>query len=749
MTALRRLLPALALTCAAGLARAAPPPEAAAVLLPAAPTLDGDVLGDAAWAEVSALDSFWQITPDEGQPASERTEVRIGYTKDTLFIGVVCHDREPGRIIVAESRRDSPLEETDSFQLILDTFRDGQSGFVFGTNPTALEFDGQVTNEGREADLGPGLQTSTVSGFNKNWDASWEVRTRTAEFGWSAEFAIPFRTLRYRSGGAAQVWGLNFQRNIRRRNETSFWAPLPRQFNLYRVSLAGSLRGLEVPSQRNLKITPYVLGETARDYQTRASADWSAEAGVDLKYSLTPSLTLDATVNTDFAQVEVDEQQINLDRFNLFFPEKRPFFLENAGQFAVGTPAEVELFFTRRIGIGPRGEVVPILAGGRLSGKVHGFNVGLLDMQTRSQEGVTLPGTPPVGRNGIASVPSTNFGVVRLGRDLPNRSGFGAIFVNRQGTGEAAPPGDYNRTYGVDGRWGIRRYGLVSGYVAKTSSPNITRNDHAFNLGASYLSPSWDIYGRYTEVGEGFNPEVGFLARRGYRKPEALVYHVRRMNGWMGLHEIRPHVSYRGFWKPDGFQESGFMHMDSHWEWRSGYEVHTGVNLTREGLRAPFEIYPGVVVPPGTYDHSEVQIVFNTNKGAPVSLDTRLTVGGWFGGDRVVFTPVLRARAGDAFNAEAQWARNDLDLPGGAFTTNLVRLRLSYSFTPRLFVQSLVQYNDLIDNWSTNLRLGWLQTANVGLFIVFNENREVGGLPIGPRDRSLVVKFSRMFDVLD
>jgi hypothetical protein len=727
-----RFAPAALLLLAAPLAQAAPP-EAAAVRLSRVPAVDGDVLDDPAWSGVPAIDSFWQLAPDEGQPASERTEVRIGYTQDTLYLGVVCHDREPARIIVAESRRDSPLDETDSFQVIFDTFQDGQNGFVFGTNPTALEFDGQVTNEGREADLGPGRQIATVSGFNKNWDATWQVRTQTGAFGWSAEFAIPFRTLRYKSGGA-QVWGLNFQRNIRRRNETSFWAPLPRQYNLYRVSLAGRLRGLEAPSQRNLKITPYALGETSRDYRFGTDPDWSAQAGGDLKYSLTPGLTLDASVNTDFAQVEVDEQQINLDRFNLFFPEKRPFFLENAGLFTVGSPAEVELFFTRRIGIGPSGEVVPILAGGRLSGKVAGFNVGVLDMQTRAVDGVAR---------------ANNFGVVRLGRDLPNRSGFGAIFVNRQATGEGVPSGDYNRTYGVDGRWGIGRYGLVSGYAARTSTPGITRADHAYNASATYLSPSWEIYGKYTDVGEGFNPEVGFLARRGYRKPEGLIYYVRRMNGWLGLHEIRPHVSYRGYFKPDGFQESGFLHMDSHWEWRSGYEVHTGVNMTREGLRQPFEIYPGVVVPPGTYDHEEVQLVFNTNKGAPVSLDVRLVAGGWFGGQRLQLTPLLTARLGEAFNAEASWAHNDLDLPGGAFTTNLLRLRLSYSFTPRLFVQSLLQYNDTIDNWSTNLRVGWLQTANVGLFVVFNENREVGGMPLGTRDRSLVVKFSRMFDLLE
>jgi hypothetical protein len=478
---------------------------------------------------------------------------------------------------------------------------------------------------------------------------------------------------------------------------------------------------------------PYALAGASRDF-VRSRDDWDHHVGGDLKYSVTPSLTLDATVNTDFAQVEVDEQQVNLDRFNLFFPEKRPFFLENAGQFAVGTPAEVELFFTRRIGIGPSGEVVPIVGGGRLSGKVRGINVGLLDMQTRALEG---------------TAPANNFAVARLSRDLPNRSGMGALFVNRQGGGEQAPAGDHNRTYAADGHWGIGRYGLVSGYLARTATPGVTRGDHAYNLGVTYESPAWEFLGKFTEIGEGFNPEVGFLTRRGYRKPEVRIFHRRRMGGWLGLHEIRPHLSYRGYWKPDGFHETGFLHIDNHLEWRNAYELHTGLNLTREGLRRPFEIYPGVIVPPGTYDHREAQIVFMTNRGARASLETSLIAGGFFGGRRASLTPLLRMRAGNAFITEMQWQRNDVDLPGGSFVTNLARLRLSYSFTPRLFVQTLVQYNDLIDNWSTNLRVGWLQTANTGLFVVFNENREVGGLPTGVRDRSLVVKFSRMVDILD
>jgi hypothetical protein len=695
--------------------------------------VDGAVLGDPVWAAVQPTTGFRQTTPDEGAPASEQTEVRIGYTADTLYFGVICFDREPARIIVAGSRRDSLLDETDSFQIVLDTFLDRQNGFVFGTNPAGVEYDGQVIKEG----AGGGFVTTGSGGsFNLNWDAAWEIQTEIGEFGWSAEFAIPFRTLRY-AGGGAQSWGVNFQRNIRRRKENAFWAPLSRQYNLYRVSLAGSLEGLEPPPQRNLKLMPYVLAKARHDAKLgagSAGSDWDADAGGDLKYSLTSGLTLDGTVNTDFAQVEVDEQQINLNRFTLFFPEKRPFFLENAGQFTVGNPDELELFFSRRIGIGPSGEVVPILAGSRLSGKVGAFNIGFLNMQTRAAEDVT---------------PANNFTVARVNRELPNRSSLGALFTNRQGTGDLAPENDHNRTYALDGRWGIGSYGLISGFVAGTSTPGIKQDQYAFNGSATYSSPAWDLSAKYTQAGAGFNPEVGFLSRTDYRKPELIILRRYRPQSFLGLLELRPHISYRGFWKPDGFQETGFLHFDNHWEWKNGNEIHTGFNLTREGVLAPFEIYPGIIVPVGTYDHHEAQIVLQSNQGAPLSFDGTFIIGGFFGGERKSLQPSVKARVGERFNTEVFWERDAIDLPGGSFVTNLLLMRMSYSFSPRQFVQALLQYNDRDEHWSTNLRLGWLQSANTGLFIVFNQVRDTSDLRLGERDRSLIIKYSHLFDLLD
>jgi hypothetical protein len=699
-----------------------------------APVLDGEVLADPAWAAVPPLVEFWQTAPFEGAPASEATEVRILYTEDALFFGVLCRDRDPSGIVVSGSRRDASLDETDAFQIALDTYRDRQNGFVFGTNPAGLEYDGQFTNEGQGGGSsgGPGAAGGSLTGFNKNWDGAWVVKTRSGEFGWSAEFAIPFRTLRYREGSGE--WGLNLQRNVRRRNETSYWAPLPRQYDLFRVSRAGTLEGLEPPPPRNLKLLPYALASATR--HASSGHDTTGDVGGDLKWSVTPSLALDVTVNTDFAQVEVDEQQVNLDRFSLFYPEKRPFFLENAGLFTAGSPGEVDLFFSRSIGIGPDGQVVPIAGGARLSGKLGGWNVGVLDMQTRT---------------GDTDLAASNFAVARVSRELPNRSRAGAIFVNREGTGPLSTPSDRNRTYGADGRWGIGRYGAVEGYLAKTDTPGRDGRDLAFNLGAGLSSPAWEINAEYTEAQENFNPEAGFLARRDFRKPEGVVLYRHRPKDWLGLLEIRPHVSYRGYWKPDGFQESGFLHVDNHLEWKSGYEVHTGINFTHEGVLTPFEIHPGVVVPPGTYRHSEAMLYGTTNQGAPVSFETRVTLGGFFEGSRASSLSTLRGRIGEAFTSSVDYSRNDVSLPAGRFVTNLLRVRLSYSFTPRLYLQALVQYNDVIDNWSTNLRFGWLHDANTGLFVVYNENRDSASDPLGlgVRDRSFTVKYSHTFDLLD
>ena len=718
-----------ALLCVASTSFAAPPVMNAHELA-TIPVIDGVVAGDEAWVGAIPATDFLQVQPNDGQPSSQKTEVFIGYSDTALYIGVIAHDDNPAGIIVTDSRRDSSLNDTDAFVVIIDGLLDRQNGFMFGTNAAGIEYDAQITKEG-SGDFGSG-----GGAFNLNWDSSWTVKSQIGDHGWSAEFEIPFRTLRYGSGGV-QDWGINFQRNIRRNNEIAYWSPLDPNRNLQRVSEAGTLRGVEPPGQRNLQLTPYVLGSARRGGELTGTEN-DSEVGFDLKYSITPSLTLDMTYNTDFAQVEADDVQLNLDRFALFFPEKRPFFLENAGQFGVGDGGAVELFFSRRIGISDEGSVIPVEGGARLSGKVgESTNVGLLLMSTEAVDGIA---------------PGNNFTVARISQELPNRSSIGAIYVGRDGDGSFLKPedDDYNRSYAIDGAWGIGDHVLLKAWAAKSDTPGLDGDDNAYSVSANYDTSTWATGLSYSEVGEDFNPEVGFLSRSNYRKVNARLFRRVRPDDLWGLLELRPHMSYTGYWKPDGFQESGFLHIDNHFEFRTGTEFHTGVNFTKDGVIEAFEIVDGVTIQPGTYDHAEVQINYFTNQSKPLSFNLRTVAGGKFGGDRLSVQPSIKYRIGETFRSELALVYNDFDLPlpNGDFTANLARLRLSYSFTPSVQLQALIQYNDNADTIGTNVRFSWLRNANSGLFLVYNEvdERFVGAPATG---RAFILKFSHIFDLLD
>lgn len=540
---------------------------------------------------------------------------------------------------------------------------------------------------------------------------------------------IPFTSLRFGTDDV-QEWGVNIERRIRRNNEIAYWAPMSQDRNIYRVSEAGSIQGIRVQRPRNLQFTPYVVAKAQRGLDL-GRTETDQDVGFDIKYSITPSLTLDATYNTDFAQVEVDEQQVNLDRFSLFFPEKRPFFLENAGQFTVGNPEEAELFFSRRIGIASD-QPVPIDGGLRLSGKIgRTTNVGLLFLQADEVAGIA---------------PENRYAVARVNQELANRSSIGFLVVDRSGDGS----NDENQTYAVDGRWGIGENLLLSAWAARTETPGLTGRDDAFSANANFNDADWTMDFGYTEVGGAFNPEVGFLTRKDYRKVGALILRRIRPDKLWNLFEIRPHISYRGFWDFDGFQETGFLHFDSHWEFETGSEIHTAFNITKEGVKTPFDIVPGVTIQPGTYDHGEAQLIWKGDESKPLNFGLRAIAGGRFGGDRVTLEPTVRYRIGEKFSSELAFNYNDFDLPvpGGDFSANLLRLRLSYSFTPKMLLQLLSQYNEVDDRISTNLRFSWLQSANTGLFLVYNEVDE-SGVGARPRGREFIVKFNHIFDVLN
>ncbi|HUF76183.1 MAG TPA: DUF5916 domain-containing protein, partial [Longimicrobiales bacterium] len=625
-------------------------------------------------------------------------------------------------------------------------------------------YDGQVSNEGGAGGGGGGgrggggasggrQQAGSGGGFNLNWDGSWEVATTTDGQGWYAEFRIPFSTLRYARGGP-QTWGVNFARNIRRNNEEAVWAPVPRQYTLTRVSLAGTLSQLEAPARRILTVTPYVLGAAFHDYTLTTSSadclgaggrtDCNAQIGGDAKIGITQSLTLDLTANTDFAQAEVDDQQVNLTRFPLFFPEKRGFFLENAGTFAVGAARSVELFFSRRIGL-VAGRTVPILGGARLTGRVAGLQVGLLDIQTGSEELCD----PLGGCTPLAS--ANNFGVARVVKEFENRTQLGTVFVTRLNTDDTR---DYNLTYGVDGSLGIGDALTLDAFGALTSTPGVEGGEYAYSAGGAYRDRIWEFSLGFTEVGDSFNPEVGFLSRSdAYRNISARWLRHIRFDDVPWFREIRPHMSWNEYWDFDGFSESRFIHIDNHFEFANGaFFQLPGFNITGEGLKQPFEIRPGIIIPAGTYNNLDWQFRANTNQSAPLSGSIGWEAGGFYTGTRVGPNANVTYRHTDRLVGSLRVNYFDVRLNDtDKFTTAVVALSGSYAFTPRIYVAAQIQYNDDTENLGTNVRLAWLDTAGTGLYVVYNDTEHFGslattGFRYGPQQRQLIVKYTKQFD---
>lgn len=668
------------------------------------PTLDGEVRSDPAWRGALPMTGFRQLFPDNGAAASRRTEVYLGFTDTTLHVGVVCHD-DPQALTISNNGFQS-----DSFALVLDPFRSGQDGVVFGTNPVGAEYDGQVAN---------GL-------VDWNWSTVWEVRARIHEDGWSAELAIPFTSLRYRRGGKGeeQTWGVNAARVVIANNEVAYWSPIPRQFSMYRLDLAGAVEGFRVPAHhRNLKFTPYALASLARAEGADDARD--EEAGFDVKYSLTQGLTLDLTYNTDFAQVESDQLQVNLGRFSLFFPETRPFFLENAGAFEVGASGEAELFHSRRIGIAADGRRLPIDGGARVSGRVGaGTNLAFLHMRVDgAEEG------------------KTDFTVARVNQQFRNRTSLGFIATNRNGDASG-------QTYGVDGQLGIGANTTLRGLLAHTRTPGESEDEHMVSLHGGYNSSTWSSSAQYAEVGAGFNPQVGFVARRGYRLASAFVQRTHQVQDFLGLDEWRPFVSYHSYWDFDGFQESAQLHVESWWVWRNGADLWTAANFNHEGVKRPFPIV-GCTVAAGEYDTRVFNVGVASPPGETWSGGAIIETGGFYSGDSLGFHPYLNYHRDESLSAWAGWNHNTIELPGEGcdFDVNVARAGVSYSFTPKINVRTVLQYSDASDVLAVNFRFAWLQSASAGLYVVYNEVDHRMG-PLGRSRREFAVKYSRIFDVL-
>jgi hypothetical protein len=716
------------------------------------PTIDGRV-NDAIWQGVQPYATFTQQDPVEGAPASEKTEVRVIVGKGNVYIGIIAFDSDPSKIIVSQSRRDASLNETDSVVMVFDTFNDNQNAFVFGTNPLGIEYDGQVAREGQSSgvSLGGGTAAGTqrggISAFNPNWDGDWTVRAQITDRGWEAEMAIPLKTLRYQAGDD-RTWGFNVMRNIRHKNEQVYLAPIPRGFDIYRVSLAAKMSGLDVPARRDIKLIPYALGSVNKDF-TRAGGDQvdkKGDVGVDLKWGIRPNLTLDATYNTDFAQVEADEEQVNLTRFDLFFPEKRPFFLENASTFQFGNPQQIDLFFSRRVGLSAAALPIDIRGGARLSGKVGGWNVGVLNIQADDVEDA----------NGSLTGPANNFSVLRMQREV-GRSSYGAIFVNRQGFGQQAADEDWNRAYGLDANIQIDQHQRVSAFIARTDTPEDRAtgprgSDYSGRAFYNYTDNLWQVSGGFSQVGEDFNPEVGFLPRRGYRRPEFRAFFQPQPKKIEWIRRIAPHISYNSFWGFDKVLQTESWHIHPfEIQPKQGGRFGWFFDYNKDNPTAPFTVFNRegrrVTIPVGEYSWGQHAFEYLHNPSARVTGTVRARVGHYYDGDFKSIELTSDYRITPNATASVGWTRQDIELPYGNFVNDLVPIKGNYSFTTLINLSALLQYNGQTGQFSSNVRFAWLNRSGTGLFVVYNDRRDVlSSTAIETLGRSFVVKYTRLVD---
>jgi hypothetical protein len=673
--------------------------------------LDGS-LDDAAWGQAAPAVEFYQQFPDEFSPATERTEVRFLYDADTLYVGAMLYDDEPGRLIIDSLRRDFSNFQSDSFLLVFDTFLDGRSGYGFVTNAAGAQRDVQASDNGRRND--------------GNWDGAWSVRSKVLDNGWSTEIALPFKTLRF-PAGTEQTWGLNMQRVIRHKNEFVTWAPVPRQFSHYAVSYAGVLTGIAgVASGSDLRVTPFATAQATSG--SPGGGPWArdGDAGIDVKWGLGSSLLLDASYRTDFSQVEVDEQQINLTRFGLFFPEKRQFFLESPGSFQVGL-ASVETerrdfipFFSRRIGLSASGQPIPVMGGLRLTGRAAGYGVGLLSMRTESFD----------------QEPGAQYTVARLTRDLGSGVSAGGFYLGREATGD---PG-FNRVAGIDLRLAPRPAVEIEAFAMRSATGG-SAGDWAGRTGVRVDTNAHRARLGFMHIGSDFRHDLGFVRRRGIASVFGGYERILRPANTRG--RIREHTM--------GVEIDGAA-TDRYDQWltqvggltyglqlRDGAVVNARLNATREELDRPFTVGSSLRIEPGEYAFESASIEFRSNQSARVSGNVSLEAGEYWNGTQRLTTGGVRVRLNENVAASGSITRNAIELPQGSFTADLARIRLDWSFNPRMFLNAFVQYNGEADAWLSNIRFNLIHRPLSDVYVVWNETRQSG-----ETRRALMLKYTHL-----
>ena len=703
--------------------------------------IDGK-LDDAVYARVPSVSDFIQQEPNEGAPATEKTEAWVFFDDKNIYISARCWDSHPERMIINEMRRDNRnIFQNENFTVVLDTFYDRRNGFFFQTNPLGALRDQAVGDEGESN--------------NNDWNTVWDVGSSVFDQGWITEIVIPFKSLRYKKG-RDQIWSINLRRVVRWKNEDTFLSPVAashRFRGIYRFSESATLVGIQAPlSSKNLELKPYGITSAITDNNAEppVANDINADVGFDLKYGLTQSLIADFTYNTDFAQVEEDQQQVTLTRFSLFFPEKREFFLEGQSIFAFagvqlrgggffrpgrsGRNLTPIMFFSRRIGLTAEG-VDPIFMGGRVTGRAGAYRIGALNIQTDGIDNTIDP---------------TNFSVLRVRRDLFGRSDIGAIATYRNSS--VSENGVSNGVFGVDGNFAFFTNLRLNGYytVSQTElhEESLAGDQTSYMGRLDYADDRYGLQLEHLKVGESFRPELGFMRRLAFTRSFAQARFSPRAPS---IDSVRRFVFQADFDyitnEPFGFVETRRLQAQAGTEFDAGDEATVAYSKIFEFLPEDFEISPGIILPAGSsYTYQDVNFIYRFGPQRPVPGFATFRIGSFFSGDRKEASYTGRIEVTPKFSIEPRIALNWVDLPEGSFQSHLLSSRVTYSMSPRMFVSGLFQFSSSNNSFSANLRFRWEYEPGSDLFVVYSDGREtgLGGFPL-LLNRSFAVKMTKLF----
>ena len=697
--------------------------------------LDGQ-LKEEIYAQVPPIDGFLQQEPLEGEPATEPTEAWLFYDDRYIYVAAHLHDSQPDREIITEMRRDGQgTNDNESFGVVFDTFHDRRNGFLFQISLAGGLYDGYITDE---------------RDMNRDWSTVWDARTARVDDGWTVEMAIPFKSLRFPPG--SHDWGVNLKRVVKWKNENQYLTRMPGALGrraINKLSSAATLVGLETPqARRNFELKPYAIGGVTTDRPVGASSSNAAKRNVggDMKIGITDGITADVTYNTDFAQVEEDEQQANLTRFSVLFPEKREFFLEGQGIFAFGgvsnrppgsgatnfgnpIPADVPvMFFSRRIGL-QDGKEVPIDVGGRVTGKAGNYSIGVIDIRT---------GDVPA-----RALDPTNFSVVRVKRDILRRSAVGILFTDRSRS--TFGPG-HGSTVGLDGVFSFFQNLNFNSYVAASDNPGLSGENLSYRGQLDYNADKYGLQVERLTLDQNFRPDLAFTRRTAFARNSAYARYSPRPHSTT-VRKMFYEAQFDYITDPSNRLQSRQAQVAVRAEFQNSDAAAIELQQNYESLDKPFEVSPRVSIPVGGYGFREAHVIYNFGPQRPLSANVSLERGEFYNGTRtgvsasrgrVQITPQLMVEPGINLNI--------VRMPEGDFTSTLVTGRATYTVTPRMSASALMQYNSTASTFNTNIRFRWEYQPGSDLFVVLTDNRDTltTGFP-ALRNRAFIVKFTRLF----